>query len=347
MRSNAAMNQRLAHSYDQWMVIQQYSPSTMRRRYLTIRQFIESLRGKLLTDASHVDVRSFVASLADHGVTLHTANDHLTTLRMFYDFLNLGGLVGYSPPRLVRIRNRPRKPPPVLSEPDIVRLIQACKSKRDRAFVEFCYGTGCRPGEMRNLRIEDIDFEAQIVRVRGKGGNRVVPLGHRAGCAIRQYIKDRQTGFVFQKDYPIQKGALFVKGGSWIGVWRDYREQEGRQKEVYLGRLRNVPQAEAKAKFRKLLSGVQLRRPTRNTSFSQGGISRFMGILGRRAGLKRHIHAQMLRHSFATHLLDRGADIRVIQELLGHRNLESTAAYTHVTTAKMAKAIQQFHPRET
>jgi site-specific recombinase XerC len=174
-----------------------------------------------------------------------------------------------------------------------------------------------------------------------------VPLGHRAGRAIRKYIKDRQAGFVFQKDYPIQNGALFVKGGSWIGVWRDYREQEGRQKEVYLGRLRNVPQAEAKAKFRKLLAGVQLRRPARNTSFSQGGICRFMGILGQRAGLKRHVHAQMLRHSFATHLLDRGADIRVIQELLGHRNLESTAAYTHVATAKMAKAIQEFHPRET
>lgn len=346
MRAHAALNQRLAKGYDRWMLIQQYSPMTMRRRRRTIQLFIASLGGKLLTDANHMDVRKFIAQLTEGGVTLAYANDHLTSLRTFYDFLNLGGMVGYVPPRLVRIRNARRKPPDVLSEADVVRLIRACESKRNRAYVEFCYGTGCRPGEMRNLKIEDVDFAARIARVRGKSGIRVVPFGRRAGRALRDYIKQRQTGYVFQTDYPIQKGAFYKNGNNWVGIWRDYGEQNSRQKQAILGTVAGMSYAEAEARFRKLLAGVRLDRLERRKPFSQGAVGRFMEILGRRAGLKQRVHPHMLRHSFATHLLDHGADVRVIQQLLGHAKLESTATYTRVSTATMARTIARFHPRE-
>jgi site-specific recombinase XerD len=74
---------------------------------------------------------------------------------------------------------------------------------------------------------------------------------------------------------------------------------------------------------------------------------RLITMLGIRARLKRPVHPHMLRHSFATHLLDRGADVRILQELLGHAKLESTVTYTHVSTAMMAKALKRFHPRES
>jgi site-specific recombinase XerD len=340
------MNQRLAKRYDRWMLIQQYSPGTVTRRRRTIQAFIESLDGKLLTDATHMDVRKFIAQLAEKGVTLAYANDYLTSLRTFYDFLNLGGMVGYVPPRLVRIRPARRKPPEVLSEADVLRLIRACKSKRNRAYVEFCYGTGCRPGEIRSLKIEDVDFAARIARVKGKSGIRVVPFGRHASHALRDYVKQRRSGYIFQPDYPIQKGALYENGGKWIGIWRDHSQQNSKQTQVVLGTVAEMSREGAKARLRRLLRGVQLNRPERSKPFSQGAVGRFMEILGRRAGLKQRVHPHMLRHSFATHLLNRGADVRVIQQLLGHARLESTATYTHVSTAIMAKTMQKFHPRE-
>lgn len=120
MRNNDALNQRLAKSYDRWMVIQQYARSTKGTRKKAIQLFIESLHGKLLTEATHLDVREFIAQLTQKGFKLGYANEYLSCLRTFYDFLNLGGMVGYVPPRLVRIREGRRKPPNVLSESDIV-----------------------------------------------------------------------------------------------------------------------------------------------------------------------------------------------------------------------------------
>lgn len=141
VQSEYTLNRRLAERYDRWMVIQRYSRNTMYRRARTIRLFIESLNGKLLTRATHMDVRSFMADLAERGVSYVTANDHLTSLRLFYDFLNLGGMVGYVPPRLVRIRGIPRKIPNVLSEADMAKLIQACRTKRDKGASWRCYLT--------------------------------------------------------------------------------------------------------------------------------------------------------------------------------------------------------------
>lgn len=346
MSRNDSINQRLAKSYDRWMVIQQYGRSTQDLRKRCIQLFIQSLRGKLLTQATHFDVREFIAELTERGFKLPYANEYLSCLRTFYDFLNLGGLVGYVPPRLVRIREGRRKPPKVLSESDLVRLLHACTSKRDRAFLEFSYGTGCRPGEVRHLRIEDIDFSARTVRVIGKSGVRVVPLGRRARRAIRDYINTRQTGYVFQKDYPIQRGALYQNRGRWQASWTDYREKNPKQKQQFLGAVNVVSEAKANARFRQLLKGVQLNRPERKEPMSQTATWRLMTLLARRAGLKQRVHPHLLRHSFATHLLNRGADVRVIQELLGHAKLESTVTYTHVSTTMMAQTLKKFHPRE-
>jgi site-specific recombinase XerD len=346
MQSCTKLNQRLAKRYERWMVIQHYSSNTKHKRARTIRLFSEFLHGALLTRATHLSVRSFLADLTDKGVSLPTANDHLTTLRMFYDFLNLGGMVGYVPPRLVRIRTAPRKLPEALSEPDVVKLIKACKTKREKAIIELSYGTGCRAGEMRSLRIENVDFSARTVRLTGKTGTRIVPLGRYAQRALRDYILRRKVGFVFQTDTPIQKGTVFAKNGRyWTAVWRDYNDRNSRQKQANLGRVGEMSHAEANARFRRLVQGAQLHRPEKHEPLSHAGLARIFDTLGRRAGLRNHIHSHMLRHSFATHLMDRGADVRIIQELLGHKKLESTAVYTHLSTAKIANTYRECHPR--
>lgn len=82
-----------------------------------------------------MDVRGFVADRSTRGICLAGVNDELSTLRMFYDFFNLGGMVGYVPPRLVRIRPGPRRLPPVLSESDVLKMLNACQNQRDRALI--------------------------------------------------------------------------------------------------------------------------------------------------------------------------------------------------------------------
>lgn len=179
----------------------------------------------------------------------------------------------------------------------------------------------------------------------GKSGVRVVPLGRRACRAIRKYIKGRQTGYVFQTDYPIQNGGLYQNRllvCRMEGLPRGESEAKATESGLCRGRVRNA----SKSQFQKLLNGVQLNRPERKTALSEAGTCRMMAVLGLRARLKQRVHPHMLRHSFATHLLNRGADVRVLQELLGHAKIESTVTYTHVSTAAMAKTLKRFHPRE-
>jgi site-specific recombinase XerD len=349
VQSNTKLNQRLARSYLSWLVIQHYAPDTINRRWRTVQMFIANLCGKLITKATHLDVRRFLCDLAEAGTSPYTANEHLTTLRMFYDFLNLGGMVGYAPPRLVRMRTPHRKPPRVISESDITKLIQACESSRDKALVELGYGIGCRPCELRRLKIEDIDFAARTVRVKGKGWTRVVPVGHRPARAVSNYIGDRRTGFVFQQDYPTQKGTLHpTVDKHWRVSWTDYTDPDKpTKKHIRLGKLENLSYGSARARFRKLMRNAHLLRPERNQPLSAEGLIRIFDILGRRAGLGGHVRPQMLRHSFATHLLEHGANLRVIQELLGHAKLESTASYTRVSMVEKSKTVQEFHPRGT
>lgn len=346
MQNNNALNQRLAQQYDRWMIVQQYSRSTIAIRRRAIQLFVDSLRGKLLTDATHLDVREFIAQLTEKGFKLAYANEYLSCLRTFYDFLNLGGLIGYVPPRFVRIREGKRKPPRALSESDLTRLVRACRTKRDHAYLEFAYGTGCRPGEIRHLKIEDIDLAARTAHVVGKTGGRVVPFGRRACRALRTYIGNRRMGYVFQTDHPIQRGGLYKNRGYWLAEWKDYREPSPKQTQKVLGSVKGLSYSDARTRFQSLLKGVQLTRPASNTALSQSATSRLVTVLARRAGLNRPVHPHILRHSFATHLLNRGADVRVIQELLGHAKLESTVTYTHVSTATMARTIKKFHPRE-
>ena len=345
MQSHAKLNELLSKRYHTWMLIQQYANSTKTSRARTIQLFVEWLDGKLLTDATHMDVRGFIADRSTKGLCIASVNDELSALRMFYDFLHLGGMVGYVPPRLVRIRQGPRKLPRVLSESDILKMINACQNDRDKALIEFGYGTGCRSGEIRTVRIEDIDFHARTVRVNGKTGPRVVPLIGSASRAVRHYIRSRKSGFVFQQSWPVQCGAVYKHGRYWRAIWRDYKAWYPEQTSVHLGKINEISYREAVAKFHKRIRNVQLLRPKTNKPLSSGGIARIVETLGVRAGITDHVHPHMLRHSFATHLLDHGADVRVIQGLLGHAKLESTAIYTRLSSTNMQKTIEQCHPR--
>jgi integrase/recombinase XerC len=171
------------------------------------------------------------------------------------------------------------------------RPLDAAACYRDAAILETIYSCGLRISELCGLRAEDIQWNEQLVRVRGKGKKeRLVPIGAPALEAIRLY---------WQKLPVTPLGAQPV-------FWP------------------------AASKVRPLGPCILQRR-----------LKRYLAI----AGLDPAITPHKLRHSYATHLLDAGADLRSVQELLGHAHLVTTQVYTHVTTERLKRAYDQAHPR--
>jgi site-specific recombinase XerD len=348
MSSSDTTNAQLARRYDDWMVALHYVENTRRYAQKVLGRFNKFLGTRSISDVTHLEIREFLTYLAKYGATLETAYRHLGVLRRFYDFLNLGGVVSYVPPRLVRMKHIKRTDLPILSEQEITRLLAATKRPRERAIIEFIYGTGCRLRESTHLRVEDINFENRIARVHGKfGKTRIVFLPHSTVQALREYLAGRTRGYVFQEDRPPQEASLSIVEGYWIAQWVDYGRRvpcgafsSSRQN---LGTIEQVSPQAALKKFKELLVGVKLSRPLPDRPLTNSAILIVINNVGHRAGLK-YVGVHTLRRSFATHLYDHGAPIEIIQALLGHVYLGTTLCYTRLSRARMSKAIDESHP---
>ncbi len=348
MRSFAYHNRKLAKRYDDWMTALHYAPNTKKYYRKVLGRFNQFLGKRSTTAVTHVEVREFLTHISECGATLQTNYRYLGVLRRFYDFLNLGGLVSYVAPRMVRMKAVKRLDLPWLTETQVNRLIAATQTKRERALLEFAYSTGCRMRETAQLKVEDINFESRSVRILGKfGKTRIAFLTPSASRTLRAYVLNRKRGYVFQEDIDLQKANISVNDGCWVARWVDYgkRFPSGRftKRRVNLGRIDCVSYQSANDKMRVLLQGVNLTRPKRDRPLSSPAFLYILKKVGLRAGLK-NVGIHMIRRSFATHLYDHGVNIEIIQKLLGHVYLGTTLAYTRLNTAHMAKAIEWNHP---
>jgi site-specific recombinase XerD len=186
------------------------------------------------------------------------------------------------------------------------------------------------------------------VRVRGKfGKSRIAFLTPSASAALRAYVQDRKRGHAFQEDRAPQNAGLSATDGYWVANWVDYGKRfpcgKFTKRRVNLGRIDCVSYQNARDKLEVLLVGVNLTRPQPDRPLSSPALQYILHKVGLRAGLK-NIGIHMLRRSFATHLYDHGVNIEIIQKLLGHVFLGTTLGYTRLSTAHMAKAIEQNHP---
>jgi site-specific recombinase XerD len=270
----------------------------------------------------------------------------LCALRCFFDFLYLGGIVDNVAPRFLRARARVHKIPKTLTQSQVKKLIAATSNPRDRALIEVFYATGCRVGEMTRIRVELIDFRKRCFPVRAKRKERMVYFGPVAARAIRKYLGRRRTGYLFQDIIPQQKGYLTHNRFAWVGVWRDFGDDKvyGKRHSKYFGSLQTVPRASANARFRRFIKGIDLVRPGRDSPLTRTTLGHIVQQIGWQAKLGV-VNPHMLRHSFATNMLERGIDIRALQELLGHAWLTSTQMYTRITDKAVARAFRRFHPR--
>ena len=249
-------------------------------------------------------VRRYVAALSTRGLAPSSSARKLAALRSLFATLRKAGEIEQNPADLVSTPRRESRLPRVLSESEAGRLLDAIPAStpleaRDRAMFELAYSCGLRAEELISLTLDDVDHDAEQVRVEGKGRKtRIVPVGEQALAAVAQYIERARPKLAEQATNT---------------------NTSTRAPQLFLSR-----------------SGQAL-----NTS----DVRRRLRQWTQRAGAGQGSSPHSLRHSFATHLLDGGADLRAIQEMLGHASVSSTQIYTRVESARLRSAYARSHPR--
>jgi integrase/recombinase XerC len=267
-------------------------------------------------------LRGFLGDLHRQGLARATAARKLAAARTFLRYLRREGLIPDDPGALVATPKRDIRMPAHLSEEEMSALIDAPVGstvlvRRDRAILELFYASGVRLSELAGLDVDDVNLGAKMVRVLGKGGKeRIVPFNGSAAKALRDYLKERDT---LARDSPAKAGhyrsAVTGRSGS-----ARLQADHGRRRDPLFVNYRGGR-----------LTARSIDRLVR----------RYVAASSTRMGISPHA----LRHSFATHLLQRGADLRVIQELLGHARLSTTQRYTHVNAAQLLEIYKKSHPR--
>jgi integrase/recombinase XerC len=278
-----------------------YTVKSYREDLTALAEYLTEARGGacLKPDAvSVLDLRGYVAALHEAGYAKTTIARKLASLRSFFRFGQREGWTKTNPAKPLRNPRKGRSLPHFLSAEDIGRLLGAPPSSersglRDRAILETMYSAGLRVSEVVGLCDGDLDIEAGILRIRGKGRReRLSPVGSYATQAVRRWLAVRKL-------HP--------------------RLPAGPEAPVFVN------------KFGRRLT-------TRS-------VARMLEKHLKATGLDSRTTPHSLRHSFATHLLDRGADIRSVQELLGHKSLVTTQIYTHIGPAALRTIYEKAHPR--
>ena len=274
-----------------------------------IRRFILFNDRRHPRDLGEADVERFLSTLASqHRVAASTQNQALAALTFLYERVldrPLTRLEGMTPAR------RSRYVPVVLSEGEIRDLLSKM-SGASKLCAALLYGSGLRLMECLRLRVKDIDLERREIVVRhGKGGkDRRTPLAEASVADIRRQLKERRTQFTH--DVRAKIGTTEIAPAlsrKYPTIDRDWRWQ-------YVFAARRTFVDAGGARRRHHLHETVVQRAFRDAAAE--------------SGLAKRATCHSLRHSFATHLLEAGADIRTVQELLGHSDLRTTMIYTHV-----------------
>jgi site-specific recombinase XerD len=337
-------NAEMVRRFRQWLTAQKYVSSTVEKYCGICKGFCRYVGTKPMREVIPLDVSDFI-TLNVRGESGDTVvNGRLAALRTFFDFLYMGGVVNVVPPRFIRPRKVTRRLPPVLTQAHVKELLGKVTKLRDRAFLEFLYGTGCRQREALDLRVENVDLNKRTALVLGKRKERIVYFGPQAEKALRRYLGNRKDGYLFQIEYRQQKGHVHATTTTWTGHYSTYDTGRRVQHFQYLGVLDKTSEAAAKARFRRFIRNVDLTRPVPDKPVNNNTAWKILTNAGRRIGL-RFLPARLLRHSFATHMLENGADLPVIQSLLGHSCLSSTQIYLRISNRQVARQFKRFHPR--
>jgi integrase/recombinase XerC len=264
----------------------------------------------------HPQIRAYLSELYGRGLSKASAARALAAIRSWFKWLARRGYVEQNPASLVATPKLPKHLPRVPTIEQMNRVVDAAHDDgaawpaRDCVIFELLYGCGIRNAELVGLNVGDIHWANEAILVRGKGRKeRHVPLGDAAAVALRTYLPERAA-------------RLLAAGKSADALLLNARVSTLVRKD----RAPEIPE----------------RGEGRLTTRSVGRIVKRIAMAH---GLAAEVHPHTLRHAFGTHMLEEGADLRAIQELLGHERLSTTQRYTQLTVGQVAEVYDRTHPR--
>jgi len=266
-----------------------------------ISSFLQFVESKKIDDPSAIKqnhIADFFKSLKEIGLTSSSAARYYSSLKGFFTFLFLSQYIAENPIEKVSTPKLAKNFPSVLTVDEVDSVLSKPDTKdklglRDKAVLELLYACGTRVSELINIKISDLFFEDDVIRVFGKGSKeRIIPIGSSAIKWINKYLKESRV-------------LLMKKAKS----------------ENYLF-LNN-----------------------RGTKLSRMGVWKIVDRYVKETGIEKEVHPHTFRHSFATHLLEGGADLRAVQEMLGHADISTTQIYTHIDRDYIKQVHKDFHPR--
>ena len=269
-----------------------YSKNTISSYKIDLDRFNDYFNNKNINDIDSNDLKNYIKSL---DLNEKSISRTISCLKSFYKFLIIEKVIKDNPTDGLYMPKVKKSLPNIMSVEDVTKLLDIKLddhfSYRNKAMLELMYATGLRVSELVELKLNDVDFSDDIVRIMGKGSKeRIIPMGDFAKTYLEEYIYNHRN--------------LMLKGNNCEYIF-----------------LNN--------------HGKKMTRQ---------GFFKIIKKLASDVGISTEISPHTLRHSFASHLLKYGADLRTIQELLGHSDISTTQIYTHVANEELRKNYDEYHP---
>ena len=269
-----------------------YSKNTISSYRIDLERFNEYFKNKGINEIDNSDLKKYIKSL---DLNEKSISRTISSLKSFYKFLIIEKIVKNNPTDGLYMPKVKKSLPNIMSVEDVTKLLDIKLddhfSYRNKAMLELMYATGLRVSELVELKLNDIDFSDDIIRIMGKGSKeRIIPIGDIALEYLEEYINNHRS--------------LMLKGNSC-----DY---------VFLN--------------------------NHGKKMTRQGFFKIIKKIAKDVGINSEISPHTLRHSFASHLLKYGADLRTIQELLGHSDISTTQVYTHIANEELRKNYDEYHP---
>ena len=275
-----------------------HTVSSYKNDISSLLSFLETLG---ITDPSEVNkknLNSFFSSLNKTGLSSNSAARYYSSIKGFFRYLFIQNYIKENPMERVSSPKLKKGLPLVLSVTEVDSILARPDTSnvlglRDKAMLELLYACGVRVSELLGLKVSDLFFNEEMIRVFGKGSKeRLIPVGRSAVKWVNEYLIKSRT--MLEKKHKSENFLFLNKRG---------------------------------------------------TKLSRMGIWKIVDKYVKDAGIKKEVHPHTFRHSFATHLLEGGADLRAVQEMLGHADISTTQIYTHIDREYIKQMHKDFHPR--
>lgn len=298
-------DEQILEKFNDYLVYEKhYSPNTVNGYIYDVNEFRVFVIGEGFGDSFIVERERifgyFLNHLSSKGLSSKTISRKLSSLRTFYSFLKMEGLIDANIALRIKAPKQPKKLPKVLSKNEIKLVYDSIDrstdlGKRNYLIFDMLFSLGLRAEELCDLELNQIDFNNRQIKIKGKG----------------------------------KKERIGILHGELLRELKDY---------ITYTRVKILAKSEDPNTNKLILN-------YRGEPLSTRGLRKIIDKLFKDAGEYIKVSPHMLRHSFATALLNGGADLRVVQELLGHEHLKTTQIYTHVSNEKIKREYEAHHPR--